>query len=425
MESTPVPLTPMTPGKFEALFEMPPQAEEMDGATALSQLRQHMSSAASAADADADAAVAAAFAFPPGDSSSGAPFADFCLDDVGVSVDELLPPGDFVLQQYAAPPGPADVTAAYASAAYASAAPAALELSMGMDADADADADADDRQLELDMDDALMEELEGYSPHSASASSTGETPVSGRASSAVSSDEGSSGTDAGADASNKPFAKRARQRMAEELTPREIELLRKEGFEMPANRRLTKDQEKQLKKLRRKIKNKMSAQDSRKRKKQEREELEKRCVRRPILLLFVVVWRGFFFTPFPPLPPVSSPSPSLSPQHRLLRQQQHAADGKGHQPGKVKPGHGHAAAQPARAAGPAAAQGRHRRHGADAAGRVLHRLHAPGRRARQRPRPLQHGRRRARQRRLLPRRLVRARGRAQQLLPCPHPALCA
>jgi cyclic AMP-responsive element-binding protein 3 len=71
----------------------------------------------------------------------------------------------------------------------------------------------------------------------------------------------------------RPFAKRSKGNFYEDMTSEEQRLIEREGFHFP-NRELTKAEEKQLKKLRRKVKNKISAQDSRKRRKEYVTKLE-------------------------------------------------------------------------------------------------------------------------------------------------------
>lgn len=81
---------------------------------------------------------------------------------------------------------------------------------------------------------------------------------------------------------SRPFAKRPRKGKAvssvDDLSPEEVKLLRREGFVLPEGRDLTADEHKLLKRLRRKVKNKISAQDSRKRRKEYVTQLESQCV---------------------------------------------------------------------------------------------------------------------------------------------------
>lgn len=63
------------------------------------------------------------------------------------------------------------------------------------------------------------------------------------------------------------------------LTREEIKLIKQEGYEVPTRLPLTKAEERMLKKIRRKIKNKISAQESRRKKKEYVDDLEKKIAR--------------------------------------------------------------------------------------------------------------------------------------------------
>ncbi|CAF3647489.1 unnamed protein product, partial [Rotaria socialis] len=59
------------------------------------------------------------------------------------------------------------------------------------------------------------------------------------------------------------------------LTNEEVKLIKQEGYQVPNKLPLNKTEEKLLKKIRRKIKNKISAQESRRKKKEYVDALEK------------------------------------------------------------------------------------------------------------------------------------------------------
>lgn len=74
----------------------------------------------------------------------------------------------------------------------------------------------------------------------------------------------------------RPFSRKTRGNFLANLTDEERVLLAEEGYEFPEHEVLTKEEERRLKSLRRKIKNKLSAQDSRKKKKEYTNGLEGR-----------------------------------------------------------------------------------------------------------------------------------------------------